>query len=144
MDPSVRAAIDQIKYMRWSLLPPYCENLDEDERDAEAYSEYFSRRLQQSLADTLEYRTALQHFRAGDTGAMSRVLQARTNFASTFPFCEDGLPREVDGNLTGFIDHMATVYGEEESRRRLIEDLDEYLSLLKSLERSMKLCDPSA
>lgn len=132
LDKMFESVVDEIKFLRWALLPPYCENLDEDEKSSADYVQYYSANIDRCIADTSAYLSALDAL-YDDEQSLEAVFAARARFAETFPFCADELRGTGGDDLQPYRAFMAATYRKDTAGRNLQGSIARYLELLEGI-----------
>lgn len=134
----VAQSLAKIMVLRLNILPPYCYDEDEGEKDDEDYLEFYSQVGPFALEAVTKYREALQELRKDPTSAeaLNDLLLAREQFIRGFPFCHDELQdlapaerAEFDEALEKFYQTKLSPHGTEE----LLKNLAEYKRLSESI-----------
>jgi hypothetical protein len=129
---SFHEPVGRLVSLRWSILPPYCSNLDEDQKTPEDYADYFAANGRDGIAATDTYIEKLSSLAAtpeSDT-AFQEVLDARTEFVRLFPFCADELTTQIS-LPTREIMHRA--YLRDVTGGRLLELMREYRDIVQRI-----------
>ncbi len=136
MGDPMEEIVQKLKFLRMGLVPPYCEDQDEDEKDADDYREHFASRLQECKNDAQRYLASVMQLAgsdAGDSAAVDEVLAARARFAASFPFCVDELASMQPDQAKPYVDHMAQAYRRDAAMGSLAKSLEQYIALLDEL-----------
>ena len=122
--------------LRLNILPPYCYDDDEGEKDDEDYLKFYSQVGSFALEGVTRYIDALQELRKDPTSAeaLNNLLGAREQFIRSFPFCQDELldlaPAERDAFDVALENYYRmSPHGTEE----LLKYLAEYKRLSESI-----------
>src|SRR5690348_3922024 len=93
---STNEILSQIAVLRMNLLPPYTDDADEGERDADDYAAFFSHNLDRSIEALNVYERAIANFSANPAAdeSLDGLLNARALFVASFPFANDDLLNE--------------------------------------------------
>ena len=133
MSKSIDEVVTEIKFLRMSLIPPYCEDHDEDEKDVAAYEQHFAalgRECKDAAQSYLEALTRLSTSLAEEPAATTELLEARARFAASFPFCVDELPDLKSHDAHSYIDHMMEAYHRDVATGFLAKAIAQYIDLL--------------
>lgn len=98
---------------RIGLLPPYSEDGDEAEKDVSDYVEFYTTRIDMSLAATVGYLAAIESFNQSgidSEDAVMRLMEARRRYAAAFPFCDDDVEGLAKDDARPYVDAMVQDY----------------------------------
>jgi len=132
--------IDRIQYLRWTLLPPYTYNEDEDEKTVEEYLIFYSTNINKCIESVTLYIEALREFYR-DTHSettFQEIMHIRETYIGNFPFCYDELEDEKDEEKPNFIEYMRSVYTKGASNLFLLRTCLEYRDLLQELKQKTR------
>ncbi len=129
----------EIQFCRSEVLPPYCYNDDEDERDVSEYIEYYGSHVNEAIRNLESYLSALVDLSKSPKTqeSIQRVLDERSRFISTFPFCYDELndfPSDERGEACA---RLSATYLKDLADGILFDGLRELLVLLEELKKSL-------
>lgn len=126
--------IDALMLVRINVLPPYCYDDDENERDPEEYECFLKPRIFHCLSAIGAYIEAWLAFVADPCGerVFDRLLHERSGFIGTIPFAYDELEQEAP-DVGSYIEHMKGIYLEEARKGVLTNDLKRYEGALRAM-----------
>ena len=134
MSESIDEIVSRLKFLRMSLLPPYCENLDEDEKSVFDYVAHFTSHLEQCREDARLYLGAIaQLSESSNDNTLRDLFAARTRFAESFPFCVDELVTLSEDEAKPYRDYMAKIYREDVAEGFLAKTVAQYIALLDEI-----------
>ncbi|MFZ5875147.1 MAG: hypothetical protein ACOYXU_01945 [Nitrospirota bacterium] len=134
MSKDFEGIVDEIRFLRWSLIPPYCENLDEDEKSSSEYAHYYASNLERGIESSRKYLRAIESLaESPDIDSFKSVFCARSEFIGSFPFCEDELIGIGTEELQPYLDFMAGTYRQESSNGGLQRNIARYIELLEKI-----------
>jgi hypothetical protein len=135
MSQSIADVVEKIRFLRLSLVPPYCENLDEDERSVDDYTAHYALRLHECKEAARKYLSALERVKSdvGDASTATYMLEARARFAASFPFCTDELVIANADDLEGYVEHLMQAYRRDATTGFLARAVEQYIALLNEV-----------
>lgn len=138
MGKSMDEVVEQLKFLRMGLVPPYCENQDEDEMTVDDYRQHLAPRLQECKDAASRYLASvmrLAHPEDGDEDAatVAELLAARAQFAASFPFCADQLAGVPPTQTQSYVDYMVQTYRRDAAMGGLAKSLQQYIALLNEI-----------
>jgi hypothetical protein len=134
MNKSFDSIIEEIRFLRWSLIPAYCENLDEDEKSLDDYEKYFAGNLGRCIESSRRYLTSIEALALSpDDEHLADVFSARSEFAASFPFCSDELVGVGADELKPYLDFMAATYRSDAVSGGLRKSIAQYVELLEEI-----------
>jgi hypothetical protein len=138
MNKGFESIVDEIKFLRWSLMPAHCENLDEDEKSVEDYAKYYASSLDRSIESARRYLTAIEALASAsssDEAILADVFSARSEFAAFFPFCIDELLNVSADELKPYFDFMGITYRSDAAAGGIQKNIAQYIELLEQICR---------
>lgn len=136
MSNTFESIVDQIRFLRWNLIPAYCENLDEDEKSYDEYEQHYEGSLERCIQDARRYLEAVEALASlSDGEALKIIFSARSRFCQSFPFCSDELIDARADELQPYLDIMAVAYRRDSSVGELQKSIAQYIKLLEDLRK---------
>lgn len=136
----VEQAVSRIMSMRLNILPAYCYDEDEGERDSVEYLAFYRNNAQQSMEAARTYAEALKRFYEEHYSESSfhNLIAGRKQFIAFFPFCDDELQGIASGEMEQYVVELEKIYRSicmTHTLPPLLNRLLEYEQLCQKIEK---------
>jgi len=128
--------INEVRFRRLALLPPYCLDGDENEKTLADYANFYRQNVCDAISATASYIDALKAFaeEPDRKELFGELLDARRWFAKAFPFCDDELAGVVKSELPAYHDYLLKTYRQDVKNGFLQRNVATYLDTLKAIK----------